>query len=37
MACSHNPQLIFCLISWVVVKMVPLIFPLILHTCLVLA
>lgn len=37
MACSHNPQLIFWLISWVVVKMVPLTFLLILHTCLILA
>ena len=37
MARSHNPRLIFWQISWVVVKMVRLIFPLILLTCLILA
>ena len=37
MARSHNPRLIFWPISWVVVKMVRLIFPLILLTCLTLA
>ncbi len=36
MACSHNPQLIFWLISWDVVKMDPLTFLLILLTCLIL-
>lgn len=35
MACRHNLQLIFWLISWVVVKMGPLIFLLILLTCLI--
>lgn len=33
MARSHNLRLIFWPISWVVVKMVRLIFPLILLTC----
>jgi len=37
MARSHNSRLIFWPISWVVVKMVRLIFPLILLTCLTLA